>query len=329
MATHVIHGDDFLVTQRTRKLIAASGNQSTEIFVPTDDPTRALASAQTIPFLDPSRLIRINGVLSEKAPRGQSRGRKRIEHNWLPFAHATPDFPQTTTVLWVDPDLNDKHPLLEHLESFAKMHTLPAPTGPELHKWIRESSEQRGLSLEPHAVAALAAAAPDDLWRLNTEIEKLSLYRVGPEAATRADVNLLVEPEHQQNIFTAIDETISGRPDHAARMIHHLVEQGQHPLHIMAMLHRQLRLIAIARESIDQGLTHAQAKANLAQRSDFVYRKITEQARQFDRTSIEHAFQSVISRDLDIKTSAMSAAAALNCLIADLARPPTPPPQGA
>ena len=95
-----------------------------------------------------------------------------------------------------------------------------------------------------------------DLWTLDREMEKLSLYASG-RTIEESDVGKLVSQVREANIFSAVDAMIDGRPAVALRLFLQLRQDGRDVSNIIAMVERQLRLLALARDSMDRGLPQA------------------------------------------------------------------------
>ena len=86
-----------------------------------------------------------------------------------------------------------------------------------------------------------------DLWALDRELEKLSLYAAGREI-TESDVTALVPYAPETNIFAAVDAIVDGQGGDALRLLTQLMHEGKEPLYLTAMIERQLRLMSLARD---------------------------------------------------------------------------------
>ena len=66
---------------------------------------------------------------------------------------------------------------------------------------------------------------------------------------------------------------MDGRPGDALRLLAQLMEEGREPLYIIAMIERQLRLIALARDLTERGVVQPDLGRRMGANSDFVVRK--------------------------------------------------------
>ena len=156
----------------------------------------------------------------------------------------------------------------------------------------------------------------NDLWTLDQELEKLALYCSGREIQ-EPDVKEMVSQVREASIFAAVDAMIEGRPNIALRLLHQLKDDGREPAYIIGMVERQLRLLALARDSIDRGVPHSELKGRLGTSSDFVVRKTTEQAKRHTMSEITWRYNRLLETDLAIKKGVLGADLALELLAGD------------
>ena len=193
-----------------------------------------------------------------------------------------PQFPETTLLLLSDGPLNANNPLARQLSAVCTVEEQTAPRGEQLARWIKETAEAKGAAISPTAIRAMADLVGGDLWTLDQELEKLSLYAAGREVG-EGDVRLMVSQVREASIFEAVDAMIEGRPQAALRLLAQLRDDGREPLYIIAMVERQLRLLALARDAAERRLPQNELKRALGTSSDFVVRKTMEQARRHSR----------------------------------------------
>ena len=112
---------------------------------------------------------------------------------------------------------------------------------------------------------------------------------------------------------------IEGRPGVALRLLHQLRQDGRDISNIIAMLERQLRLMALARDSMEQGLSQAEVGKRLGTNSDFVVRKTLDQARRHSWQDITARYRRLLEADLAIKRGIMEPDLALELLVAEQA----------
>ena len=272
MPAYVLYGDSFLVLQQLKRLEAGSSEagSATEALLDANrhrlhggqvKPEELRAICNALPFLDNRRLVVVEGLLGtleHRTGRGQERGRNNTPTViplgvWETLAHAIPEMPPTTVLVFTDGPLSNSNPLLQLLRPLAQVQALPAPAGETLARWIKASAQEKGARITPAAIGHLADLVGNDLWTLNQELEKLAAYASG-RSIEEGDVAELVSQVREANIFAAVDAMIEGRAGVALRLLHRLRQDGRETPYIVAMVERQLRLVALAREGLDQGV---------------------------------------------------------------------------
>ena len=328
MPAHVIYGDSFLVAERLRRVKAEAGaadlmdSNRHVVSAARARPDEVLAMCNSLPFLDTMRLIEIEGVLASQQGTGGGRrsGRRAASAAgaWSQLADAVPTLPDTTLLIFVDGDAQQSNPLLRTLSESCTVHREATPNAQALLQWIKRRAEDKGSSITPPAMQVLAELVGGDLWTIDRELEKLSLYAAGREI-TDTDVRAMVPYAQEANIFAAVDAVMDGRPGPALRSLMQLIEDGQEPLYIIAMIERQLRLIALARDLTDRGVAQPDLGRRMGTNSDFVVRKTLGQARRLTLPQIRSKYRRVLESDLAIKQGRLDPALSLQLLVADLA----------
>jgi DNA polymerase III delta subunit len=87
------------------------------------------------------------------------------------------------------------------------------------------------------------------------------------------------------------------------------------------MLARQFRQVLLARDLLDRRVPEDELKRGLGYPSDFVLRKILQQARAYGQPQLEAAYFRLLEADQDSKTGRVDPALALELLLVDLCRP--------
>ena len=331
MPAHVVYGDSFLVAGALRRIRHDAGASDVmesnhhRLTAAQTQPAEALAACNSLPFLDAVRLVEIEGVLATEENAGGQRGRGRSGRRqaaprtgWMQLAEAIPQMPDTTLLILVDGDVADSNPLLRSLAEHCQVHKQTAPTGQGLNQWVKRSVEDKGGSITPPAIQAITEMIGNDLWTLDRELEKLALFSTGREV-TEADVRSLVPYAQEANIFAAVDAIMDGRPGNALRLLAQLMQDGREPLYIIAMIERQLRLIALARDLTERGVVQPELGRRMGANSDFVVRKTLGQARRMSMPEISLKYQRVLESDLAIKQGRLDPEVSLELLVADLA----------
>ena len=345
MPAHIVYGDSFLVAEQVRNIKAAAGagdlmdSNRHRITAAQARPDELVGICNSLPFLDTLRLVELEGALAtqESAAAAGGRGGSRNSGNssgnarassrrrgasagrtgWGMLADAVPQLPDSTLLILIDGAISDRNPLLRALAEHSRVHKQAAPSGNSLNQWVKNRSESKGAAITPPAIQAITEMVGNDLWTLDRELEKLSLYAAG-RAITDRDIRAVVPYAQEANIFAAVDSIMAGNPGEALRLLTRLMQDGREPLYIIAMIERQLRLLALACDLAGRGVAQPELGRRMGTNSDFVVGKTLGQARRTNLDAIARMYRRVLKSDLDIKTGRLEPAVSLELLVADL-----------
>jgi DNA polymerase-3 subunit delta len=285
-----------------------------------------------IPFMARNRLVIVNGLLGWLMPGGRARegatqedeppaSKKALLDSLLAYL---PKLPDTTWLVFVEGQtLPVFHPILKLAEVEAKrkracVQEFKRLKDQEVPGWIRQRMRSKGGELTPEATAMLAALVGGDLRLLDQELEKLLLWADGGQV-TGQDVQALVSYAREASIFDLVDYVGRRQTDRALRLLHHLLDDGEVPLYLLAMLARQVRILIQVSELRAQGRTPKQT-ADRLKLHPYVVEKGIAQARNFQMNQLEGAHRQLVETDWRIKTGELDEELALDMLVVTLTR---------
>ena len=332
---HVIFGDDeFRASEALRALKAAidtDGTLATNTSVLAArglTPQTLIQNAAAMPFLSPSRLVVVEGLLTAL---GSRRG---VVEAWQQLVDFTPMMPESNHLVLLEPPKkrDDRgrgaggSPLLAALRAFpnvtvTELNELKTWTrgGPsEVARWLQDRAVQRGISIDPRAIKALTDLVGANLRALASELEKLATY-AGTRAITADDVRLLTPQAREERIFDLVDAVVEGRTADALRLLRRMREDGSETApHLFSMIARQLRMVVRAAELIEARAA-PEAISTATGAGGYPLEKLTRQARAAGRVAAEASLRAVEHSDYSVKTGRLDDDLALELLVVRLA----------
>jgi DNA polymerase-3 subunit delta len=288
-------------------------------------------ACDTIPFMADRRLVIVHNLLGQMAGSSNTRGRRssgagessRTQAFLEDLVEYLPHLPPTTRLIFVENEaLPGSHPVLKLAEAkemqgkgFSKLFAKPKDW--DLPNWILQRARGHGGDISHEAATTLAALVGADLRLLDQEIDKLYLYTDGQQI-TKQDVQTMVSRARETNIFDLVDCVGRRQTDRALKLLHSLLDDGEAPLYILAMLARQIRILIQVSELQAQGLAQ-QEIANRLKLHPFVVKKGLAQTENFRMDQLEAAHQRLVEADRSIKTGQTEDVLALDLLVTDLA----------
>jgi DNA polymerase-3 subunit delta len=225
--------------------------------------------------------------------------------------------PDTTQLFFVDGPISQNNPLLRQLRPVVETHQVAAPSREALALWIKNQAQLKGVGISPAAIRSIADLVGNDLWTLNSELEKLSLYAAGRNIE-EADVVELVSQVREASIFNAVDAIIDRKPGVAIGLLRQLLQYDQSASRVITMMGRQLRLLALARDLYQRRVPEQEMGSRLGISHQFALRKTLEQARRHSWEDINRQYQRLLEADLAIKRGKLEPDVSLEMLVADL-----------
>jgi DNA polymerase-3 subunit delta len=270
----------------------------------------------TLPFLADRRLVLVRGLLERLGQKGSGADSQFL----LDLVDYLPTVPDTARLFFLESrTLPKSHPVLRLAKSSEAGHvkTFEVPKGNELARWVRAQAKQSEAEIEPQAVQALCTYVGSDLYQLYHEIAKLAAYTDGQRAISVQDVQLLTPHARQASIFDMVDALGQRNGKTASRIYHTLLDAGEHPLALMAMITRQFRLLIQVKELAPKLGTH-QAIARELKQNPYPIRKILAQSKNFSSAQLRSIYHKLLDTDVEIKTGRIEPSLALDTLIADI-----------
>ena len=235
-----------------------------------------------------------------------------------------PALPPTTRLVFVEEEtLKASHPILklaqeEHKKGLAHIKRFKRPKEWELPNWVQQRARDEGGEISWEACRELARLVGNDLRLLAQEIDKLLLYANG-QPVTETDVRTLVSHAREESVFDLVDCVGRRQADEALHLLHQLLDRGEPPLKLMAMLARQVRIMIQVSDLQASRLTQDQIAKRL-KLHPYVVQKGLAQAGNFDMEQLERAHALLVETDRMIKTGEMEDVLPLDMLVVSLTR---------
>lgn len=320
---HIIICPDDLLAQETLEQLAGPLRAAEDNLIRLDGrdvtPEALLQAALTGSFLGTRTVVIVRDLLRrfEGVPAGGGRGRSKAAQleGWLDAVGQLSRAPESTIVAFVEQGPLRSNALLEALQPLAKVHDVGAPREQDLVPWIVRRARERGAEMDPEAAAELARLVGPNLGLLATEVEKLALYANGRPVSV-ADVQALVGDVREAKVWDLTQAAVEGRAAAATRALAHLLDEGESPQGLLALLAGELRRVALylalRRERLPAG--------ELSRAVGVSSRALPYLARRAERFAgrIAEAYDALLDADAAIKRGTLDDQTALYLLVQQL-----------
>jgi len=254
-------------------------------------------TTNTVSMFNEQKLIVIENIFS--AP-------EEVQKNILDLLKnkSTGKDPNTTIIFWADGE-NAKNEFFKYLKINAKSQEFKLLEGNQLRKWIRDYIDEQKGRIDGSAIEKLIEYIGNDLWRMKNEIDKLLDYN---DVIKINDVELLIKPEIDLNIFELIDAMGYKNKVKALKLFNQHLERGADEFYILSMIVYQLRNLLLVKST-------PIAKLKL---HPFVIKKSLQQVRNFTWDELKKIYYQLMTIDLRAKTGKTDINSALELFLTSL-----------
>ena len=244
----------------------------------------------SLPFLSEKRLVGLKNFLSSQ---------KAEQANLiLPLLEKIPESTVLVLVEFGSPD--GRTSVYKTISNGATKRLFLKPKGAQLSTWIQRRSEAHGGLMNSECAAYLASVLGDNLFALDQETQKLSLFAEG-KPVTIEMIDEVCTRSIQKSIFALTDQLSAKNYSGALAALRHLQNQGEEAGFLFSMIVRQYRLMLEVQALTSQNLPAAM----IARKMDvhpFVVQNTLRFARNFSAAELKNALGRFLEIDRRLKT---------------------------
>ncbi len=252
--------------------------------------------ANTLPLFAPKRLIvvRDSTLLQRKKGEQENAAEFKLLEDYL----ANP-LDSTCLVFWQTGNVSKQRKLYRQLVKNKHLLIEFKPLrGQKLNKWLLETAQNMGKTLEQQAANYLIFNHGECLRDLVNELEKLVLYSDQAKVIDLKMTQTLVAQSFESNIFDLVDALGAKNKVMALKELRKLLLMKELPVKILFMITRQIRLILLVKDFLQQGWEMKEIINKLALHP-FVAGKIRRQVSNFSFSELENSL--ILLREYDLK----------------------------
>jgi len=256
---------------------------------------------QIVPMFKEKKLLILNNVFSNKS----------FQEEFLKNSDKLTNS-EHVVVFYEDKEAAGNDALFKFLKKHAKVQEFQMLSPQKLRNWLKKEFSKRQADVALTAIDKLAEFVGDNLWQLSNEVKKLSAFKKGGRVEVK-DVELLVKPKINTDIFKTIDAIALRRKSQALDLLHRHLEKGDNPLYLLTMINYQFRNILEVKDLLEKGKPLSRCKLH-----PFVVRKSFQQAQRFSFQELKKIYRKIFEADYNIKTGKLEPQTALDLLIAEI-----------
>ncbi len=192
--------------------------------------------------------------------------------------------------------------------------------GMELEKWVLLEINRRSnkdVSIKSIALKELILLTNGDLWKLNSEIDKLICF-VDKGEISKMDIEKICNGEMEAGVFDLIDAVGAKNLEKAITLKNRLITQGDNEFFIFSMITSQLRNLIKVEFCVSNGIYNADRIAKKCKLHPFVAKKTLAQVRSFSKNKLKRVYDLAARIDQEAKIGQRDMKEALDYFIAKI-----------
>lgn len=185
----------------------------------------------------------------------------------------------------------------------------------ELKKWVVNQFANNNVKIDSQAISMLLNFVGSDLWRMASEINKLSNYKKNGTINIK-DVGDLVKPTIDNDIFRTIEALASKNKKLALSLIQKHLDEGDNALYVLSMIAYQFKNLLMIKDM--QNNTPYNMIAKKSGLHPFVVQKTFGLCSKFTMDELKKIYWKIFQLDTDIKVGKVEAEIAIKLLVAEI-----------
>jgi len=230
---------------------------------------------------------------------------------------------QDLIVVFEKKELPKRDKLFLSLKKHGKSQEFESLKGKMLENWIKNEFQKEKIKVSEQALNLLLEFIGNDLWQLSNEIKKLVCLKKSLKAddlieeVKSEDIEILVKPKLEANIFKIIDALSQKNKKKALKLIQESLLKENKPLVILNIINFQFRGLLIAKTLMEEGKTlNDFLKLNILK--PYPTRKCWYASTGFSLNQLKKIYQKIFEADLSIKTGKIQPEEGLKMLVAEI-----------
>ncbi len=223
--------------------------------------------------------------------------------------------PQSIIIFFEEGEVDVKHPLAQYLSRTALCQEFFLLEGKKLLAWVNKEFQRRKLAIAPGVAEKLASEVGSDLWQLSREIEKLAAFKQGTGVIEKADVEALVRPHIETEVFRTVDAIAAQERKLALELLALHFQCSEPPLRLLSLLLFQFRALLLIKDMAARGMPRALISKH-AKMHPYAFHKSYGLAQRLSSSELKRIYEQLFLLDLQIKTGKVNPEMALYLFVA-------------
>jgi DNA polymerase-3 subunit delta len=230
--------------------------------------------------------------------------------------YATSPAPHATLVLDLEKSPDARRKAWKKMHAEAVIIRCEPLKDREVETWLGKQARRRRIGLGRDEIRYLVSEFGSDLRRLSNELEKISLY-AGTEKLNVDDLGPILGRGRAQSVFNFTEAVADRNSPSALKQLGRLLEEGESPLPILALIDRTVGQLLVAKELRQKNKKSSDA-ARLLGVPHWKVDRVLGQSERFSTEELMRAMDGLARCDRALKTTGVRPRLLLEGLITSL-----------
>lgn len=257
------------------------------------DASTMISEMEAIPFLGEKRLLFIKNLPPVANEKIAEKKNKQL-------VSCLETIPDTSIVVFTQSNPDKRLSLFKALAKHATVEVFKTLSKPELVDWITKKCADLHISFLPTAFSYFMEKTGVHLWTVYNELNKLAAY-VGEKPISERDIDLLVIPNLESNIFSLLDYLSEKKRKESIQELQKIIALGEDLMMVFFMLVRQSRLLNQAKDMKSRNASDRDIASSL-RIPPFAIGRLLKQSQKFEKNELERMHAKLKEIDFLLKT---------------------------
>jgi DNA polymerase-3 subunit delta len=268
-------------------------------YAQVDETSRVRDAVETLPMMADKRVV----VLKEA-----QHLRAKDYESLLPVIESPVE---STVFILVATHIDQRLKFYKKFSENGKSVKFTRPYENQISGWVDKIASRNKLRLQSDANELLQRVVGTSLIDIDNELKKLSQYlgvRAEAGAVTEAtveDVKAVVSTLRTDTVFQLANAIGAGDRSLALTCLANLLEHGESPLGILALVSRHIRILTHVRDGMEEGLSYGQLSSKVGVPSFFM-KQYVDQSRSWNESKIRQTYRALMQTDRALKSSPLT-----------------------
>lgn len=325
---YLIHGEEVFYARQLEQAIVNAllepeeRDMNLNVISGDPQPQELLNLIETVPFFGNKNVIVIRGSNLFRGRKGAGEHDKDSDQADESLLKVFSQFPDYSAIIFTTTEKVDKRrKIYKNIEKNGTVVEVSLLKPKDVKVWLpgklNELNKKMSHDAQEYFLAVVSVMSQISLGFLDNELEKIALYSER-STITKDDLVEVMSAIPEVSVFAMIDAVSQKQTQDALRLFNEQLAAGEHPIKMLALLNRQVRLLWQARSLLAKGCNNREIADELGLMS-FVGDKLIKQCQRFTEKTLKETVIALADADRDLK-SGRASNVALEKIIIDMCR---------